>query len=66
MKEFTGWLIARLNERSTWTAAIPTIGSFVGIQLHPDQAAAIATVGMLVASLLTGVVPNGTVIKIKD
>lgn len=59
------FLIARLNERATWTMLVPTVAAIAGAKIQPDQAETIITAGMAVATAITALVPNGTIVKPK-
>ena len=45
------WLLARLQEQSTWRGIILLLTS-LGIYLKPEQVAAITTVGLAVVGLI--------------
>lgn len=45
------WLLSRLSERSTWVAGVGA-ATALGLNLKPDQAESIVTVGILVGSAL--------------
>jgi hypothetical protein len=55
MTAFKEYLLARLQEKSTWLGLIAIAGAF-GVALSPDQATAIATAG----TALAGAVAAGT------
>lgn len=57
------FLAARLNERSTYTVALPALFTLVGINMAPDQVATIASVGSTAGLLLTAIVADGKIVS---
>jgi threonine/homoserine efflux transporter RhtA len=61
----TAFLMARLNERSTWLQLIPAVAALIGVRMAPEKAEAIATIAAIVVVALASV-PDGKVLKRKD
>lgn len=58
------FLCSRINERSTWAVGAPALLTLLGLNIQPDQAEAIATVGVLIAGGLGSLVPDGKLIDL--
>jgi len=55
----------RLAERSTWAALVPAAAALGGMQVRPDLAETIATLGVMAAGALPALVPDGRIAKAK-
>jgi hypothetical protein len=51
MKNFFDWLLARLNERSTWVGLTGMLAA-IGVGISPQQLEVITTVGVGTASAI--------------
>lgn len=53
----TDYIIERLKEASTWRGIVLVLTSF-GLQLSPEQSAAIISIGLGVAGAIGALTPN--------
>lgn len=53
----TNYIIERLKEASTWRGIVLVLTSF-GLQISPDQSAAIVSLGLGVAGAIGALLPN--------
>ena len=58
MRRLLTFLVARGQESSTWAAAASAGATLAGVNLAPEKAAAIATLGALVCAAIAAATPQ--------